>query len=84
MANFEAIKLEIGLKFEHNDIVERNNFSEGSYKPNKDTQPIRVRGGNSTIEFLNSNNLFLSRCSFLPSIYEFDLSFQGQILQFST
>ena len=43
-----------------------------------------MRGGSFTIEFVNSNDLFLSSCSLLHSIYEFDLSFQGQILQFST
>ena len=85
MADFETIKLEIGLKFEHDNVGERINFSEGSYiKHNKDTQAIRVWGGSFTIEFVNSNYLFLSSCSLLHSIYEFDLSFQGQILQFST
>ena len=43
MANFKTPGLGIGLGFEHNDIYESNNFSEGSPDPKRDAQMIRVR-----------------------------------------
>ena len=44
MADFERQQFEIGLEFVRWSSDERNNFSEGSSKPNKDVQVIRVRG----------------------------------------
>ena len=44
MADFERWQFEIGLEFVRWSSAERNNFSEGSSKPNKDTQVIRVWG----------------------------------------
>ena len=41
----------VAVVFERNGFYERNNFCEGSYKPNKDAQ-VRVRG--------NSNYLCLT------------------------
>ena len=43
MADFKMPGLGIGLGFEHNDIYESNNFSEGSPDPKRDAQMIRVR-----------------------------------------
>ena len=43
MADFERRQLEIRLEFVHWSSVERNNFSEGSSKPKKGAQVIRVR-----------------------------------------
>ena len=44
MADFERRQFEIGLKFVCRSFAELNNFSEGSSKPKKDAQVIRVRG----------------------------------------
>ena len=44
MADFERRQLEFGLEFVRWSFDERNNFSEGSSKPKKDVQVIRVRG----------------------------------------
>ena len=44
MADFERRQLEFGLEFVRWSSDERNNFSEGSFKPKKDVQVIRVRG----------------------------------------
>ena len=44
MADFEHRQLEFGLEFVRWSSDERNNFSEGSSKPKKDVQVIRVRG----------------------------------------
>ena len=44
MANFERRQLEIELEFVRWSFAERNNFSEGSSKPRKDAQVIRVWG----------------------------------------
>ena len=43
MADFKRRQLEIGLEFVRWSFAERNNLSEGSSKPNKDLQVIRVR-----------------------------------------
>ena len=37
MTDFKRAEVEIGLEFEHNGFNERNNFSEGSSKPRRDT-----------------------------------------------
>ena len=51
MADFERRPLEIRLEFVRSSSTERNNFSEGSSKPNeKDTQVIRVRGRHRVFE----------------------------------
>ena len=50
MADFERRELEIGLKFGHLSFDKRTNFSEGSFKPKKYAQVIRV---------FNSNYLFV-------------------------
>ena len=42
MADFERRELEIGLKFGHLSSDKRKNFSEGSFKPKKYAQVIRV------------------------------------------
>ena len=48
---------------------ERNNFSDGSYKPNKIAQVIRV-WGQQPHKFLNSNYLFvLHYVSICPGIF---------------
>ena len=44
MADFESRQFEIGLEFVRFSSDEHNNFSEGSSKPKKDAQEIRVRG----------------------------------------
>ena len=44
MADFECRQLEFGLEFVCWSSDEHNNFSEGSSKPKKDMQVIRVRG----------------------------------------
>ena len=44
MADFERRQLEFGLEFVRWSSDERNNVSEGSSKPKKDVQVIRVRG----------------------------------------
>ena len=44
MADFECRELEIGLKFGHLSFDKRKNFSEGSLKPKKYAQVIRVWG----------------------------------------
>ena len=44
MADFERRQFEIELEFMRWSFAERNNFSEGSSKPRKDAQVIRVRG----------------------------------------
>ena len=44
MADFERRQLEIRLEFVRWSFDERNNFSQGSSKTNKDAQVIRVRG----------------------------------------
>ena len=44
MADFERRQLEIRLEFVRQSSAERNNFSEGSSKPKKGAQVIRVRG----------------------------------------
>ena len=44
MADFERRQIEIGLEFVRWSFAEHNNFSEGSFKPKKDAQVIRVRG----------------------------------------
>ena len=58
MADFECRQFEIELEFLRWSFAERNNFSEGSSKPNKDAQVIQVRGS-AAHGFLNSNYLFL-------------------------
>ena len=64
MADFERLQLEIWLEFLRWSSTERNNFSEGSSKPKKGAQVIRVRGGGSPHEFFNSNYLlFEFQCS---------------------
>ena len=50
MADFECRELEIGLKFGHLSFDKRKNFSEGSFKPTKYAQVIRVRGENYLFE----------------------------------
>ena len=57
MADFECQQLEIQLEFVRCSSVERNNFSEGSSKPKKGAQVIRV-WGRQPHEFFNSNYLF--------------------------
>ena len=57
MADFERWQFEIGLEFVLWSFAECNNFSEGSSKPEKDTQVIRV-WGRQPHEFFNSNYLF--------------------------
>ena len=57
MADLEGRQFEIGLKFVCRSFAELNNFSEGSSKPKKDAQVIRVRG-RQPHEFFNSNYLF--------------------------
>ena len=59
MANFERRELEIGLKFGHLSFDKRKNFSEGSFKPKKYAQVIRVRGA-AAPQVFNSNYLFNS------------------------
>ena len=44
MAHFERRELEIGLEFGRLSFAKRNNFSEGSSKPKKYAQVIRVQG----------------------------------------
>ena len=44
MADFERRQLEFGLEFVRWSSDEQNNFSEGSSKPKKDVQVIRVQG----------------------------------------
>ena len=44
MADFERRQLEFGLEFVRWSSDERNNFREGSSKPKKDVQVIRVQG----------------------------------------
>ena len=44
MADFERRQLEFRLEFMRWSSDERNNFSEGSSKPKKDVQVLRVRG----------------------------------------
>ena len=44
MANFKYQQLEIGLEFVRWSSAIRNNFSEGSSDPKKDTQAIREQG----------------------------------------
>ena len=51
MADFEPRQFEIGLKFVRWSFAERNNFSEGSFEPNKDAQVIRVRVSAATRVF---------------------------------
>ena len=58
MADFERRQLEFGLEFVRWSSDERNNVSEGSSKPKKDVQVIRVRG-RQPHEFLNSNYLLV-------------------------
>ena len=52
MADFERWQFEIGLEFVLWSFAKRNNFSEGSSKPKKDTQVIRVRGAAAPRVFL--------------------------------
>ena len=51
VADFERRQFEIGLKFVCRSFAELNNFSEGSSKPKKDAQVIRVRGAAAPILF---------------------------------
>ena len=44
MADFKRRQFEIGLEFVLWSFAEHNNFSEGSSKPKKDAQVIRVWG----------------------------------------
>ena len=54
MADFERRQFEIGLEFVRWSFPERNNFSEGSSEPMKDTQVIGILGAAAPRVF-NSN-----------------------------
>ena len=43
MADFKTPGLGIGVEFEHNNIYEGNNFSEGPPNPKRDAKVIRVQ-----------------------------------------
>ena len=60
MADFERREFEIGLEFVLWSFAERNNFSEGSSKPKKDAQVIRVRGAAAPRVFNSNYLLFYS------------------------
>ena len=56
MADFERIKLEIGLEFVRWSSAERDNLSEDYSESKEDTKQFEC-GGRQPHEFLNSNYL---------------------------
>ena len=61
MADFEHWQWEIGLEFVRWSSAERKNFNEGSSKPKKDVQVIRVWGAMS---FRTRITCFQSVCQY--------------------
>ena len=59
-SDYDRRQLEIGLEFVRWSFDKRNNFSEGSSEPVKDTQVIQVWGVGNPTSFFKSNYLFNS------------------------